>query len=162
VQPISESTIRSTFLNASQRERNGLTLPSLETLAWDNLDYLGWRDGKVPSLGYVFVELDDGPVGILLRQSEGSTRSRAQCSWCEDVQLPNDVAMFSAKRSGASGRNGNTVGTLVCAAFECSANVRKRPPMAYLGFDVDAARERRIEALRAHVRAFAFDIRDGQ
>jgi len=162
MKPILESTIRSTLVNASQRERNNLTMPPFETLVWDNVDYLGWRDARVPSLGYVFVELDDGPVGILLRQSEGSTRSRAQCSWCEDIQLPNDVALFSAKRSGQSGRNGNTVGTLVCAAFECSANVRKRPPMAYLGFDVDAARLARIEALRAHVRAFARDIRDGQ
>jgi hypothetical protein len=97
-----------------------------------------------------------------VRQSEGSTRSRAQCSWCEDVQLPNDVALFSAKRSGQAGRNGNTVGTLVCAAFECSTNVRKRPAMAYLGFDIDAARTRRIEALQAHVQAFALDIRDGR
>jgi hypothetical protein len=160
MQPISESIIRSALINASQRERAALTVPPLKT--WDNLDYLGWRDSKIPSLGYVFVELDNGPVGILVRQSEGSTRSRAQCSWCEDVQLPNDVALFSAKRSGQAGRNGNTVGTLVCAAFECSTNVRKRPAMAYLGFDIDAARTRRIEALQAHVQAFALDIRDGR
>jgi hypothetical protein len=161
MQPISESTLRVSFINASQRERNNLTLPHLDSLAWDKLDYLGWRDVKIPSLGYVLVQVDESPVGILLRQSEGTTRSRAQCSWCEDVQLPNDVALFSAKRSGQAGRNGNTVGTLVCANFECSANVRKRPPIAYLGFDVEAARERRIQSLQEHVQAFARDIRDG-
>jgi FBP C-terminal treble-clef zinc-finger len=161
MQPISESALRTSFINASQRERNNLTPPALDSLVWDKLDYLGWRDGKIPSLGYVVVHLDQGPVGILLRQSEGTTRSRAQCSWCEDVQLPNDVALFSAKRSGQAGRNGDTVGTLVCANFECSVNVRKRPPVAYLGFDVEAARERRIRSLQEHVQAFARDIRDG-
>jgi FBP C-terminal treble-clef zinc-finger len=161
MQPVSESTIRASLVNASQRERGSLTLPALETVAWDRLTYLGWRDAKIPSLGYVIVELEEGPTGILLRAAEGRARSRAQCSWCEDVQLPNDVALFSAKRSGAAGRNGNTVGTLICAEFECSANVRRRPAMAYIGFDIEAAREHRIAALGDHARAFARDIRDG-
>lgn len=56
--------------------------------------------------------------------------------------------------SSRAGRNGNTLGTLVCAGFECSANVRKRPPLAYVGFDVEAARLQRIEALREHVTTF--------
>lgn len=162
MQSISERDLRASFINVSQRERNGLTLPSgFPSLGWDRLDYLGWRDAKIPSLGYVVAHLDDVPVGIMLRQAEGKARSRAQCSWCEDVQLPNDVALFSARRAGAAGRNGNTVGTLVCANFECSANVRKRPPAAYIGFDVEAARLHRIDALREHVTAFVSDIRDG-
>jgi hypothetical protein len=160
--PISESAIRGSFLNASVRERSSLTpSPSTDPERWGRLDYLGWRDAKIPSLGYVVTWLDDEPVGILLRQAEGRARSRPQCSWCEDVTLPNDVVLFSAKRSGAAGRKGDTVGILVCADFECSANVRKRPPVAYLGFDVDAAREQRILALQRHVEAFARDIRDG-
>ena len=161
MQPISERDLRASLINVSQRERNGLTLPpGLDTLDWDRLDYLGWRDARVPSLGYVIARPDGEPVGVMLRQAEGRARSRAQCSWCEDVQLPNDVALFSAKRAGAAGRNGNTVGTLVCANFECSANVRKRPPVAYIGFDVEAARVQRIGALREHVAAFLRDIRD--
>jgi hypothetical protein len=162
MQPISETAIRASFVNASQRERSNLTLPvSLPDLAWDRLDYLGWRDAKIPSLGYVIADLEDGPVGVMLRQAEGRARNRAQCSWCEDVQLPNDVALFSARRAGAAGRNGNTVGTLVCSEFECSVNVRRRPALAYVGFDVEAARLQRIEALRRHVDAFVRDIRDG-
>jgi hypothetical protein len=162
VQLISETTIRASFVNASVRERNGLTIPpGLDSLNFGRLDYLGWRDAKSSKLGYVVVELDGGPVGVILQQAEGRARNRAQCSWCEDVLLPNDVVLFSAKRSGAAGRNGNTVGTLVCAEFECNANVRKQPAMAYIGFDVEAARERRIESLGERVRAFARDIRDG-
>src|SRR5665213_126975 len=150
--PLTEQTIRASLINASLRERNNLTLPvGLDELAWDKLDYLGWRDRKIPSRGYVIAMLDDAPVGILPRQAERKPRSRPQCSWCEDVHLPNDVVLYSVKRAGPAGRNGNTIGTLVCAGFECSANVRKRPPVAYIGFDVEAARLQRIESLREHV-----------
>ncbi|MGO7983979.1 FBP domain-containing protein, partial [Rhizobium johnstonii] len=61
-----------------------------------------------------------------------------------DVHLPNDVLFYTAKRAGQAGRNGDTIGTLACADFECSANVRKRPPVAYIGFDVEAARQQRM------------------
>jgi hypothetical protein len=159
--PIAEETLRSSLVNASQRERKSMTLPAeFDSLDWDRLDYLGWRDPKLPLLGYVFVHLNGAVVGIVMRKAEGSARSRPQCSWCEDVLLPNDVALFSVKRSGQAGRNGNTVGTLVCSNFECSANVRKRPPVAYIGFDVEAARQNRIAALQERSRNFVRDVRD--
>ena len=159
--PISEKTIRTSFINASQRERKDLHLPpSFETLDWANLDYLGWRDEKFVGQGYVFVELDGEPQGILLRAAEAKTRSRPQCAWCEDVTLPNDVQFFTTKRAGDSGRRGNVIGTLVCSNFECSRNVRKRPPVAYIGFDVDAAITKRIEALGENVRNFVRNVRD--
>lgn len=160
--PVSDADIRSSFLNASRSERKDLTLPpDFDSIEWDKLVFLGWRDPKLPLLGYVVVELDGVNVGLLLRQAESRPVSRAQCSWCADVQLPNDVVMFGAKRAGDAGRRGDTVGTLVCAHFECSVNVRRRPPTAYIGFDVEAARQRRIEALRDNVRGFARSIRDG-
>lgn len=81
--------------------------------------------------------------------------ARAQCSWCRDVRLPNDVVFCSAKRAGSAGRSGNTVGTLVCEDFECSQNVRRLPVLAYEGYDLEAARLRRIDELRLHAAAFA-------
>ncbi|GAA5195112.1 FBP domain-containing protein [Microbacterium jejuense] len=155
-----EKDIRTSFINASLRERNSLIVPDLRDIEWDKLDYFGWRDPKQPLAGFMVVPIDDGPVGILLRQTEQRTRTRAQCSWCEDVTLPNEVVMFSAKRAGKAGRNGDTVGTLLCENFECSVNVRRPVPPAYLGFDVAAARDRRIAALREHAAGFARDIRD--
>lgn len=152
---ITEKQIRTSFVNSTLRERKELLLPeNFETLDWDNLDFLGWRDRKVPSMGYVFTEIDDEPVGVVLKQSDGVTRARPMCNWCEDVRLPNDVVFFGARRAGKGGRNGNTVGTLVCAEFQCSANVRELPPLAYEGFDREAARDERIEALRLNVYAF--------
>lgn len=158
---LSESDVRSSFLNTTLSERKSITYPDFDTVAWDQIDYLGWRDRKLALVGYVVTIVDGEPAGVLLRQAESTPRSRAQCSWCSDVQLPNDVVLFSAKRAGAAGRRGDTVGTLVCSEFECSTNVRRLPPSAYLGYDVEAARERRIEALRTHVEAFVRGIRDG-
>jgi hypothetical protein len=155
-----EKDIRASFVNASLRERNALVLPSLADVPWDELDYLGWRDPKQPLAGFIVVPVDDAPVGILLRRTEQRLRARAQCSWCEDVTLPNEVVFFSARRAGKAGRNGDTVGTLLCERFECSANVRRPVPPAYLGFDVAAARQRRIQTLRTHASTFARDIRD--
>lgn len=159
--PLNEQQLRSSFVNASQRERKELTLPDLANTRWDDLDYLGWRDRRNPNQGYVIAEVDGALVGVLLRKADGGVRSRPQCSWCEDVHLPNEVVFFIAKRAGAAGRNGNTLGTLVCAGFECSANVRKRPPLAYVGFDVEAARLQRMEALREHVTTFVRRVAEG-
>ncbi|MGN7190538.1 MULTISPECIES: FBP domain-containing protein [unclassified Curtobacterium] len=158
--PISEKTIRASFVNASRRETSDLTLPTdLDRIVWDDLDFLGWRDPRIGRRAYVVVPTLDGDlVGVLFRQADASPRSRAQCSWCQDVKLPNDVVFWSAKRSGRSGRNGNTVGTLVCQDFQCSHNVRKLPPPAYEGYDVEAARLRRIEDLQLRAASFVAEV----
>ena len=77
------------------------------------------------------------------------------------VTLPNPVVFYSAKRAGDAGRKGDTVGTLICEDFQCSTNVRKLPPMAYLGFDAEAARLDRIAALQRHAAGFADVVRNG-
>ena len=157
--PLTDAQIRASFVNASVRERSSLTLPpGFGGFDWDRLDFLGWRDPRLPLVAYAVVETAAGPVGIMLKRAEGRLRSRPQCAWCEDVHLPNDVLFYVAKRAGQAGRRGDTVGTLVCADFQCSRNVRKLPPMAYIGFDVEAARERRIAALRENVGGFLLAV----
>jgi len=158
--PITEKALRASFVNASRKEVSDLSLPAgFETLDWERMDYLGWRDPKIGRRAYAVVPSLDGElIGILLQQATASPRSRAQCAWCNDVTLPNSVVFYSAKRSGTSGRNGNTVGTLVCEEFQCSRNVRRTPPLAYEGFDVEAARQRRIEDLQLRVASFAAEV----
>ena len=129
--PLTENQIRASFINTSQRERNAVAMPELANINWDEVDFLGWRDRKIDNVGYVVVWLGEEPVGVMLRTGNGRTRARPQCSWCEDVHLPNDVVFFSAKRAGQAGRNGNTVGTLVCAGFECSANAQAAAARIY-------------------------------
>ncbi|HJA05049.1 MAG: FBP domain-containing protein [Candidatus Microbacterium stercoravium] len=150
--------IRAAFTNVSLRERKAVALPDLDAVPWDAIDYLGWRDPKMPLVGYVVTLVDDEPVGFRMRQAEQTPRHRAQCVWCADVTLPNDVVMFSTKRAGAAGRRGDTVGTYVCAQFECNRNARATPRTAYLGFDVEAARQARIIAFRENVQRFAREV----
>jgi hypothetical protein len=160
VLPLTEGEIRASFVNASRKEVSDITLPvDFEETNWDGLDYLGWNDPKIGRRSYIVVVVEDALVGVVLRQADASPRHRTQCSWCQDVELPNDVVLYSAKRAGASGRNGNTVGTLICQEFQCSRNVRKPLPPAYLGFDVNAAREERIVTLRARSAGFAAEVR---
>ncbi len=165
--PLTEKIIRDSFVNASRKEVSDLTLPAgFAALAWDTFDYLGWRDPKLPRRAYLFIPSvdggsDAGVVGVLLRQGDATPRQRAQCSWCQDVTLPNPVAFYSAKRAGDAGRKGDTVGTLICEDFQCSTNVRKLPPMAYLGFDAEAARLDRIVALQLHAAGFADVVQNG-
>jgi FBP C-terminal treble-clef zinc-finger len=160
MRPLTDAQIRASFVNASRSERKNLTLPpSFEQLDWENLDFLGWRDPKLPQVGYLVLDLDGEPAGLLMRQAETRTRARPQCSWCSDVTLPNDVVLYTTKRAGDAGRRGDTVGTLICENFECPQNVRRLPPSAYLGFDREAARDRRIDALREHVTSFVRDVR---
>ena len=155
---LDEKTIRASFVNATRKELSDLTIPDLAAVDFDRLDYLGWRDARLSKRAYFVVHLADGPVGVVLKQADGAPRSRAQCSWCQDIHLPNDVVLFSAKRSGDGGRVGNSVGTLICANFECSANVRKAAPMAYIGFDVEAARLERIAVLKERAATFASEV----
>jgi hypothetical protein len=152
---LDEPTLRAAFVNASRKEIGDMTIPDLASLDFDRLDYLGWRDRRIARRAYAVIPLDGGVTGVLLKQAEASPRSRAQCSWCQDVHLPNDVVFFAAKRAGAAGRKGDTLGTLVCSEFECSANVRKLPPMAYIGFDAEGARLDRMARLREHAAGFA-------
>lgn len=159
---LTEKTIRSSFINVSQRERTSLVVPrDVADTDWAARDYYGWRDPKTPLLGFIVAEIDGEAVGLQLRQADQPTRTRPQCSWCSDVTLPNEVVLFAAKRAGKAGRSGNTVGTLICARFECSRNARRLDPPPYLGFDAAAARDRRVDALRTHVDSFFRDLRDG-
>lgn len=159
MRPVDERAIRASFLNASRKEVPSLTLPpGFDDIDFDRLDYLGWFDPKLPKRAYVIAEDGDRTVGILLQRTEQRTGVRAQCAWCEDVTLRNDAQFFSARKAGASGRNGNTIGTLICENFGCSDNVRRLPALAYEGYDRELARDMRMLRLREHVAAFVREL----
>ncbi|WP_018156504.1 FBP domain-containing protein [Demetria terragena] len=127
--PLTADAIRASLINTSKRERTQATLPDLDIIRWDRLDLLGWIDPKRPQLAYVVLEHEGTPTGIMLRTNEPSARRRrkAVCSWCEDVIETDDVSMYVARRAGAPGRRGDSIGTLICTDFRCSRNVRRQP-----------------------------------
>lgn len=160
MRPIDERTLRASFLNASRKEVSDLSLPpGFADLDLSALDYLGWVDPKLPRRSYVVTWVDDVATGVILQRAEQRVTARAQCSWCEDVTLRNDVQLYVARKAGPAGRKGDSIGTLVCAEFGCSKNVRILPPLAYEGYDRELARELRIVKLQEHVAAFIAAVR---
>lgn len=164
--PMTEVQIRACFANASRREASQATLPDLEAMDWGRLDYLGWRDRKAPLLAYAVVEVAGDLVGLLLRSTErraDAPRRRTICTWCEDVINTDDVTLYVARRGGAAGKRDDTLGTLICTDFRCSANVRRRPTSAEAGSNVEEVRElfieTRIAGLRERSARFAAEVR---
>ncbi|MDO8120803.1 FBP domain-containing protein [Isoptericola sp. b490] len=162
--PLTETQLRTSFVNASRREAAKATLPDLSACRWDDLDYLGWRDRKAPLLAYAVVPVAGEPVGILLRSSDAARSPRkALCAWCEDVVATDDVSLYVARRGGAPGRRGDSIGTLICTQFLCSRNVRRVPSRAEAGTGSQADRElivwRRIAGLRERAARFAGEVR---
>lgn len=155
MRPIDERALRASFINATRKEVSDISLPpGFDEIDFDKLDYLGWADPKLPRRSYVVVWIDDVVTGVVLQRAEQRVLARAQCSWCEDVTLRNDVQLYTARKAGPAGRKGDTIGNLTCAEFGCSKNVRVLPPLAYQGYDRELAREMRILKLQEHVQAF--------
>jgi hypothetical protein len=156
VRPLTPAEIHASFVNCSRREARDATLPlDLDALDWDRLDFLGWVDRKAPLRAYVVMLVDDRPVGIVLRPGEAKLGpKRALCGWCEDVLATHEVAFYVARRGGAAGRAGNTIGTLICADFACSANARRKPTRIEAGDDPAGVVAARIAGLRERSATF--------
>ena len=127
MQPLSAEEIRRSFVNSSKSLVKAMTLPPrFAELPWDSLDYLGWRDPKAPNRGYLVVRRNEGVTGIALNtQATGKPRRGAGlCDLCNTAHHVTDVALFAARRAGAAGREGNTVGMYICADLACSLYLR--------------------------------------
>ncbi|WP_354641415.1 FBP domain-containing protein [Kitasatospora camelliae] len=131
--PRAENEIRESFVNCSKGEARRLNLPrDLAGLPWDGLDFLGWRDPGAPDRSYLVADRGDRLVGITLRVPNvrrSLTRTNV-CSLCITVHAGSGVALLTARRAGAAGREGNTVGTYICADLACSLYVRGRKTSA--------------------------------
>ena len=164
VRTLTEPQLRRSFVNCSRGEARGLTLPrNLADLDWDELDLLGWRDPKAPLRGYLVVEDGDELVGIAVRAAETrmSSRTAAMCLLCQTAQPGDAVSLFTARRTGEAGRNGNTVGTYICADLGCSRRVRTEIPPWLADRDPEAVVAERAAELRDRVHGFLAAVRRG-
>lgn len=127
VDAIDEGRLRASFVNCSKGETGRINLPTLAEVAWDRLEFLGWRDPKAPDRGYLVAPWRGRVVGIALR---AATRSRSRlarssmCSLCLTVHAASGVTLFTAALAGSAGRNGNSAGTYICDNLQCSRYVR--------------------------------------
>jgi FBP C-terminal treble-clef zinc-finger len=162
VRALTEQQVRRSFVNCSRGEANSLTLPKgFDVLDWSELELLGWRDPKAPLRGYLVVEVDDAPLGIALRAADTrmSARTAAMCLLCQTARTGDGVSLFTAKRMGEAGRNGNTVGTYICADLACAQRVRTDiPPWLRERDPAEVVAERSVE-LREKVLGFVGSVR---
>lgn len=127
MEPLSADEIRRSFVNSTRSQVKAIALPPKFTeLPWESLDFLGWRDGKAPRRGYLVVRRAEGVTGIAVStQASGAARRFAGlCDLCNTAHHVSDVALFAARRAGTAGREGNTVGTYICADLACSLYIR--------------------------------------
>ena len=135
MEPLTERQIRSSLINASRSESAALALPAwlpggsagaAQHREWADLDYLGWRDPKAPLRGYLIVWRDEAPLGLMLRAADSvmSRRISAMCLLCQSTHSADLISLFTARRAGAAGRKGDTVGTYICADLNCSGAIR--------------------------------------
>jgi hypothetical protein len=162
VHALTEQQVRRSFVNCSQGEANGLALPKdFDTLDWAGLELLGWRDPKAPLRGYLLVESADGPLGVAVRAADTrmSSRTAVMCLLCQTAQSGDAVSLFTAKRTGVAGRNGNTVGTYICADLRCGERVLTEiPPWLQDRNPAEVVAERAAE-LRERVKGFVDAVR---
>lgn len=153
--PLTEPQVRSSFINVSKGEAGRLYVPrELDGMAWDDLDYVGWRDPRSPGKGYLAAPLGDRVVGVALRAPATGTGARkSMCSLCLTVHS-GGVSLMVAPRAGRAGKDGNTVGTYVCSDLSCSLYVRGRITTDAPTLHETLTTEQRIDRLVANLDAF--------
>ncbi|MFC8299425.1 FBP domain-containing protein [Micromonospora orduensis] len=151
-----ESAIRASFVNTTQGEAKRLAVPNdLEFRPWDDLDFLGWRDPSAPQRAYLVTEADNGLVGVALRvapQQTGRVR-RSMCSLCLTTHTGDGVSLMTARKAGADGRQGNSVGAYICSDLACSLYLRGKKHAGPRVYETLTVAEK-IERTRGHLTAF--------
>ncbi|MFT3715566.1 MAG: FBP domain-containing protein [Gordonia sp. (in: high G+C Gram-positive bacteria)] len=155
MQQLTREQILASFRGATRSEIDRVSFPlDFNDLDFSRLEFLGWRDRKIPRRAYVVTEFDGVPVALVLTRAERTPLRRTMCAWCRDLELDDDVVLYVARRAGERGRRGNTIGAMVCQDFACNAHVRKLPPAFHGGTDLEAIRRTQIDGLKHRVDSF--------
>ena len=130
---LTESEIRDAFVNCSRGEAKRLTVPKpLPAVPWSDLDFLGWRDQGAPDRAYLAASWNDKLVAVTMRVPPKGAKSflrTSVCALCLTAHSSTGVSLFTARKAGEAGRQGNTRGTYICSDLACSLYLRgKRKP----------------------------------
>ncbi|TXS43207.1 FBP domain-containing protein [Streptomyces sp. uw30] len=158
MRPLAEQDIRNSFINCSKGEAKRVSLPrDLDERPWDDLDFLGWRDPGAPDRSYLVTEREGGPVGITLRfpSSQRGFLHRSMCSLCLTTHPGGGVSLMTARKAGAAGREGNSVGLYMCTDLACSLYVRgKKVPQSGSRFEESLTLEEQIARTTGNLSSF--------
>ncbi|MGX1563545.1 FBP domain-containing protein [Streptomyces sp. NPDC055506] len=127
MKPLTEQDIRTSFINCSKGEAKRLAVPrDLGERPWGDLDFLGWRDPGAPDRSYLVTEREGRLVGVTMRfqPAQRGPLQRSMCSLCLTTHPRGGVSLMTARKAGAAGREGNSVGVYMCTDLACSLYVR--------------------------------------
>jgi hypothetical protein len=158
MRPLTEQDIRNSFVNCSKGEAKRLALPrDLAGRPWDDLDFLGWRDPGAPDRSYLVTERADGLVGVTLRfpSAQRGFLHRSMCSLCLTTHPGSGVSLMTARKAGAAGREGNSVGVYMCTDLACSLYVRgRKSPESGSRIEESLTTQEQIARTKGHLSAF--------
>ncbi|MFJ3223064.1 FBP domain-containing protein [Streptomyces sp. NPDC086783] len=158
MRPLTEQDIRTSFINCSKGEAKRLAVPrDLDERPWEHLDFLGWRDPGAPDRSYLVTEHAGRLVGVTLRfpSSRRGLLHRSMCSLCLTTHPGSGVSLMTARKAGAAGRDGNSVGIYMCTDLACSLYVRgKKAPEPGGRFEETLTLEEQIARTVGNLSAF--------
>ncbi|MBZ6170861.1 MULTISPECIES: FBP domain-containing protein [Streptomyces] len=124
---LAEKDVRASFINCSKGEAKRLTVPrDLGERPWDDLDFLGWRDPGAPDRSYLVTDHDGRLTGVALRfqPARSGFFQRSLCTLCLTSHPRGGVSLMTARKAGAAGRQGDSVGLYMCTDLACSLYLR--------------------------------------
>jgi hypothetical protein len=155
---LTELDIRNSFVNCSKGEAKRLAIPrDLTERPWEHLDFLGWRDPGAPDRSYLVTEYGGRLTGVTLRfpSAQRGFLQRSMCSLCLTTHPGNGVSLMTARKAGAAGREGNSVGIYMCTDLACSLYVRgKKAPDSGSRFEESLTLEEQIARTVGNLSAF--------
>ncbi|MGW0601304.1 FBP domain-containing protein [Streptomyces sp. NPDC002776] len=158
MRPLTEPEIRTSFVNCSKGEAKRLAVPrDLDRLPWADLDFLGWRDPGASDRSYLVTERDGRLVGITLRfpSSQRGFLHRSMCSLCLTTHRGGGVSLMTARKAGAAGREGNSVGLYMCTDLACSLYLRgKKVPDSGARIEESLTQAEQVARTEANLTAF--------
>ncbi|MFG2679873.1 FBP domain-containing protein [Streptomyces sp. NPDC048392] len=157
-----EQDIRTSFVNCSKGEAKRLAVPrDLDQRPWHDLDFLGWRDPGAADRGYVVTDHGGHLTGVALRfqPARSSYFQRSMCALCLTTHPRGGVSLMTARRAGAAGREGNSVGLYMCTDLACSLYLRgKKVPGNGTRFEESLTLEEQIARTLARLSAFVAKV----
>ncbi|POX47168.1 hypothetical protein C3489_30435 [Streptomyces sp. Ru71] len=160
---LTERDIRNSFINCSKGEAKRLAVPrDLDVRPWDDLDFLGWRDPGAPDRSYLVTERDGELVGVAFRfpPAQRAIMQRSLCGLCLTSHPRGGVSLMTARKAGAAGREGNSVGLYMCTDLACSLYLRgKKIPQSGTRFDESLTLEEQIARATDHLFTFLDKLR---
>ncbi|WP_040166293.1 FBP domain-containing protein [Microbacterium gorillae] len=154
MRPLTADDARASLVNATDTDRRLFEVPTAFLVHdWDHTDFTGFQHPHDAHRPFLFVEFDDRVYGVVLRPASGNSRARAGlCDICHLMQPGDQVTMMTARRAGAAGARGDSVGAYMCRDLSCHDNVRLAHPLA--PGEVRGSVDHRIDGTRARAEAF--------